>query len=140
MDRGAWQTTVHGVAESDMTEQLTHTHTHTHTCIHTNAKCSLLIHHLPLPAPGRQGFCLFHSRPKRNSNGGDRPRFILLEYSEPATNHRMGHLEEGRRVWGSQARSDPRKQREQLARPWSAPWQRQGQPHMNKVLGQGLSA
>ena len=23
MDRGAWQTTVHGVAESDMTEQLT---------------------------------------------------------------------------------------------------------------------
>ena len=24
MDRGAWQVTVHGVAESDMTEQLTH--------------------------------------------------------------------------------------------------------------------
>ena len=28
MDRGAWQDTVHGAAESDMTEQLTHTHTH----------------------------------------------------------------------------------------------------------------
>ena len=26
MDRGAWQSTVHGVEESDMTEQLTHTH------------------------------------------------------------------------------------------------------------------
>ena len=27
MDRGAWWVTVHGVAESDMTEQLTHMHT-----------------------------------------------------------------------------------------------------------------
>ena len=33
MDRGAWQTTVHGVTkELDMTEH-THTHTHTHTLI-----------------------------------------------------------------------------------------------------------
>ena len=28
MDRGAWQATIHGGKESDMTE-LTHTHTHT---------------------------------------------------------------------------------------------------------------
>ena len=34
MDRGAWQATVHAVAESDMTEHVytkTHTHTHTHS-------------------------------------------------------------------------------------------------------------
>ena len=30
MDRGAWRTTVHGVAKSpDITEGLSHTHTHT---------------------------------------------------------------------------------------------------------------
>ena len=38
MDRGAWRTTVHGVARDlDTTQQLTHTHTHTHTqpyCLH----------------------------------------------------------------------------------------------------------
>ena len=47
MNRGTWQATVHGVAESDMTEQLSteqHSyiisrdsciHTHTHTHMHT---------------------------------------------------------------------------------------------------------
>ena len=45
-DRGAWWTTVHGVARDlDMTQQLTHTHTHTHT--HTQPYC---LH------PGLEGF------------------------------------------------------------------------------------
>ena len=30
MDRGAWQTPIHGIAELDMTEQLTHTHWEPH--------------------------------------------------------------------------------------------------------------
>jgi len=35
MNRGSWLATVHGVAESDKTEQLTYIHTHTHTHTHT---------------------------------------------------------------------------------------------------------
>ena len=31
MDKGAWQSTPHGIAELDTTERDTHTHTHTHT-------------------------------------------------------------------------------------------------------------
>ena len=33
MDRGAWQATVRGITESDMTEQLAHEHTHTHAYV-----------------------------------------------------------------------------------------------------------
>ena len=39
MDRGTWQATIHGVAESGVTEHArahTHTHTHTHTQIQVN--------------------------------------------------------------------------------------------------------
>ena len=38
MDRGAWEATVQGFTESDMTERAhvhTNTHTHTHTHTHT---------------------------------------------------------------------------------------------------------
>ena len=36
MDRGAWQGTVHGIAESDMTQATVYTHTHTHTHTHSS--------------------------------------------------------------------------------------------------------
>ena len=38
MNRGAWGTTVHGIAESDMTERLAHTYTHTCICISFSPK------------------------------------------------------------------------------------------------------
>ena len=46
IDRGAWQATVHGVAELDMTE-CAHTHTHTHTQSHPGTPTSG-----PLPTSG----------------------------------------------------------------------------------------
>ena len=49
MDRGAWQATVHGVTESDITKQLacTHTHSNTHTLKHTHSHTHT--HDLELP-------------------------------------------------------------------------------------------
>ena len=48
MDRGAWQATVHGIRESDMTEHPSvhvhaHTHTHTHTHTYTAAPSNRLL-------------------------------------------------------------------------------------------------
>ena len=42
MERGAWWATVHGVAKTDMTEQLTHTHTHTCLCERAGGHWNLL--------------------------------------------------------------------------------------------------
>ena len=46
-DGGAWQATVHWVAESDMTE---HTHTHTTTTLYGLSFCVNCLEHLPFPA------------------------------------------------------------------------------------------
>ena len=51
MDRGAWQATVHKVAETDMTEateHITHTHTRTHTHTHTYIYMNHFVVHLKL--------------------------------------------------------------------------------------------
>ena len=52
MDRGAWLATIHRIAESTMTEQLStltcaHTHTHTHTHILLVSLVAQLIKNLP---------------------------------------------------------------------------------------------
>ena len=43
LDRGAWWVTVHGVTESDMTEQLTHICMDVHTCMHTYTHTQIIL-------------------------------------------------------------------------------------------------
>ena len=53
MERGIWRPTVHGVAESDMTE---HTYKHTHTYAHTHTHTPHIPSSLKAPSPNTDTF------------------------------------------------------------------------------------
>ena len=63
MDRGAWWVTTHGAAESDMTEQITHTHTHT---LKKKEELDNFPSHFLLPQMA--GKCLYGNRESEKQN------------------------------------------------------------------------